>query len=159
MVRILLSGNDIITSSTDILCFYCRITRHDIEEESKELFLNTLFYSELKNSVEAANKFFKNSSRRKAIDIMDKEVIVIPVHEDAHWSLVIILDPSSPLNNSGLTSIVHLDSAGCHNSKQIARNLRPLLNHEAAILSNSSIGCLYTEDTSPLVKPAGKGEN
>ena len=139
--------------------FYCRITRQDFEEESKELFLNTLFYSELRNSVGAAHNFFKNSSRRKAIDIMDKEVIVIPVHEDEHWSLAIILDPSSPLNNSGLTSIVHLDSAGCHNSKKIARNLRLFLNYVAANLSNSSIGCLYTEETSPLVMPVGKGEN
>lgn len=64
----------------------------------------------------------------KGVDIFKKAYIIIPVHADAHWSLVIICMPAKE-DQSGPT-IFHLDSLKFHSSRFIFSTVERFLKEE-----------------------------
>ncbi|XP_022574842.2 uncharacterized protein LOC106396553 isoform X2 [Brassica napus] len=64
----------------------------------------------------------------KSSDIFRKAYIFIPIHEDLHWSLVIICIHDKE-DESGLT-ILHLDSLRFHSRRRIVENVKSFLEYE-----------------------------
>ncbi|KAG2302553.1 hypothetical protein Bca52824_031204 [Brassica carinata] len=96
-------------------------------------FFNTYFYKKLCDAV--TNKgndkdasFVRLRRWWKGIDLFRKAYIFIPIHEDVHWSLIIVCIPDKE-DEAGLT-ILHLDSLGVHPKKSIVENVKRFLKDE-----------------------------
>lgn len=96
-------------------------------------FFNTYFYKKLSDAVtnkgnDKAASFLKLRRWWKGIDLFRKAYIFIPIHEDVHWSLIIVCIPDKE-DESGLT-ILHLDSLGVHPKRSIVENVKRFLKDE-----------------------------
>ncbi|KAH7570269.1 hypothetical protein JRO89_XS05G0079300 [Xanthoceras sorbifolium] len=96
-------------------------------------FFNTYFYKKLKEAVSYKgvdkNSFFIKFRRWwKGVNIFQKAYVLIPIHEDLHWSLVIISIPNKEEESGPI--ILHLDSLGLHSSKSVFDNIRSFLKEE-----------------------------
>jgi ubiquitin-like-specific protease 1C/D len=92
---------------------------------------NTYFFSKLEALTSKVDNdaYFLNLRRWwKGVDIFKKAYIIIPVHADAHWSLVIICMPAKE-DQSGPT-IFHLDSLKFHSSRFIFSTVERFLKEE-----------------------------
>ncbi|XP_028245601.1 ubiquitin-like-specific protease 1D isoform X3 [Glycine soja] len=95
-------------------------------------FFNTYFYKKLKEAVS-----YKQSDREifakfrrwwKGVNIFQKAYVLIPIHEDLHWSLIIICIPDKEDESGPI--ILHLDSLGLHSSKSVFDNIKSYLIEE-----------------------------
>ncbi|CAH2038365.1 unnamed protein product [Thlaspi arvense] len=130
-----LSPGEYLTSP--VINFYIRFLQHQVFSENQTAsnchFFNTFFYKKL---IEAfsykgndKDAFFVKLRRWwKGFDLFRKSYIFIPIHEDLHWSLVIICIPDKE-DESGLT-ILHLDSLGLHPRRSIFNNVKRFLREE-----------------------------
>ncbi|WCJ38417.1 Ubiquitin-like-specific protease 1D [Euphorbia peplus] len=123
--------------TSEIMNFYIRYLRLQVSPEDKSLcdyhFFNTFFYKKLKQAV--SNKgsdkesfFIKFRRWWKGVNIFQKAYIFIPIHEDLHWSLVIICIPDKEDKSGPI--ILHLDSLGFHSSKTVFEEIRSFLKQE-----------------------------
>ncbi|EEE65745.1 hypothetical protein OsJ_21401 [Oryza sativa Japonica Group] len=110
--------------SSPILNFYIMYLMGQMPSTSrlggKYHIFNTYFFSKLEALTSKVDNdaYFLNLRRWwKGVDIFKKAYIIIPVHADAHWSLVIICMPAKE-DQSGPT-IFHLDSLKFHSSRFI----------------------------------------
>lgn len=81
---------------------------------------NTYFFSKLEaltSKVDKAAYFLKLRRWWKGVDIFQKAYILLPVHADTHWSLVIICMPAKEDQSGPI--ILHLDSLKFHSSRLI----------------------------------------
>ncbi|XP_047323154.1 ubiquitin-like-specific protease 1D isoform X7 [Impatiens glandulifera] len=122
--------------SSSIMNFYIRYLQTLISPTAGPKydfhFFNTYFYKKLKaavlNQADQEKAFVKLRRWWKGVNIFMKSYILIPIHEDLHWSLVIICildkeDESGPI-------ILHLDSLGLHFSSSICSNIKFFLREE-----------------------------
>ncbi|KAI3988725.1 hypothetical protein MKX01_001497 [Papaver californicum] len=58
----------------------------------------------------------------KGVNIFQKAYLLVPIHENLHWSLVIICIPDRKDESGPI--ILHLDSLGCHDIHQICLNIK-----------------------------------
>lgn len=96
-------------------------------------FFNTYFYKKLSDAVtnKGSDKdasFVRLRRWWKGTDLFRKTYIFIPIHEDVHWSLIIVCIPDKE-DESGLT-ILHLDSLGVHPKRSIVENVKRFLKDE-----------------------------
>ncbi|XP_023643255.1 ubiquitin-like-specific protease 1D isoform X2 [Capsella rubella] len=130
-----LAPREFLTSP--VMNFYIRFLQQQISS-SNEIsadchFFNTYFYKKLNEAVaykgnDKAAFFVKFRRWWKGIDIFRKAYIFIPIHEDLHWSLVIVCIPDKK-DESGIT-ILHLDSLGLHSRRSIVENVKRFLKDE-----------------------------
>ncbi|KAL9667635.1 hypothetical protein QQ045_001998 [Rhodiola kirilowii] len=101
-------------------------------------FFNTFFYSKLKEAVSYKGNdntsFAKFRRWWRGINIFHKAYILIPVHEDLHWSLIIICIPYKDKENGPI--VLHLDSLGLHYSRPIFENIRRFIREEWEFLTH-----------------------
>ncbi|XP_033141287.1 ubiquitin-like-specific protease 1D isoform X3 [Brassica rapa] len=120
-----------------VMDFYIRFLQQQVpsaDQISEDFhFFNTYFYKKLcdalthnGNDKEAFWINFRNWW--KSSDIFRKAYIFIPIHEDLHWSLVIICIHDKE-DESGLT-ILHLDSLRFHSRRRIVENVKSFLEYE-----------------------------
>ncbi|EOA38930.1 hypothetical protein CARUB_v10011329mg [Capsella rubella] len=130
-----LSPGEYLTSP--VINFYLRFLQHHVfsanETAANCHFFNTFFYKKLTEAVlykgNDKDAFFVRFRRWwKGLDLFRKSYIFIPIHEDLHWSLVIICIPDHE-DESGLT-IIHLDSLGLHPRNLIFNNVKRFLREE-----------------------------
>ncbi|CAA7020741.1 unnamed protein product [Microthlaspi erraticum] len=130
-----LSPGECLTSA--VINFYIRFLQHHVfsanQTAANSHFFNTFFYKKLIEAVsyKGNNKdafFVKFRRWWKGFDLFRKSYIFIPIHEDLHWSLVIICIPDKE-DESGLT-ILHLDSLGLHPRDLIFNNIKRFLREE-----------------------------
>ncbi|XP_022891486.1 ubiquitin-like-specific protease 1D [Olea europaea var. sylvestris] len=118
-------------------------------ERHKYHFFNTYFYEKLKQDVLRKNKletsFVKFRRWWKGINIFEKAYIFLPIHEDLHWSLVIICIPDKEDESGPI--LLHLDSLKFHSSKSIFNNIRSFLIEEWKFLrqGESKSQCLIAD--------------
>ncbi|KAA8529565.1 hypothetical protein F0562_033636 [Nyssa sinensis] len=122
--------------SSTIMNFYIRYLQQPtspIERAQCDYyFFNTYFYEKLKEAV--LNKsgkgtlFVKFRRWWKGVNIFQKAYILFPIHENLHWSLVIICIPDKEDESGPI--ILHLDSLGLHCSKSIFHNIKRFLREE-----------------------------
>ncbi|XP_022151165.1 ubiquitin-like-specific protease 1D isoform X2 [Momordica charantia] len=96
-------------------------------------FFNTYFYEKLKEAVSNKGKdkeifFVKFRRWWKGVNIFQKAYVLIPIHEDLHWSLVIICFPHK--EDEAGPIILHLDSLGLHSSRSIFDNIKNYIKEE-----------------------------
>ncbi|KAL3654070.1 hypothetical protein CASFOL_003751 [Castilleja foliolosa] len=131
--------------SSPIMNFYIRYLQKPTSPGTRKRcdyhFFNTYFYKKLKQDV--FNKFEKETSfakfRRwwKGVNIFEKAYIFLPIHENLHWSLVIICIPNKEDESGPI--ILHLDSLGLHNSKSICRDVKSFLIEEWRFLRKEDV--------------------
>uniref|UniRef100_A0A0E0E225 Ubiquitin-like protease family profile domain-containing protein n=1 Tax=Oryza meridionalis TaxID=40149 RepID=A0A0E0E225_9ORYZ len=121
--------------SSPILNFYIMYLMGQMPSTSrlggKYHIFNTYFFSKLEALTSKVDNdaYFLNLRRWwKGVDIFKKAYIIIPVHADAHWSLVIICMPAKE-DQSGPT-IFHLDSLKFHSSRFIFSTVERFLKEE-----------------------------
>ncbi|XP_044490360.1 ubiquitin-like-specific protease 1D isoform X3 [Mangifera indica] len=123
-----------LTSS--IMNFYIRYLQQQSSPTNRAIwdchFFNTYFYQKLKEAVShkgsEKDSFIKFRRWWKGVNIFQKAYIFIPIHEDLHWSLVIICIPDKEDESEPI--LLHLDSLGLHSSKSIFGNIRSYLKEE-----------------------------
>ncbi|KAF6155666.1 hypothetical protein GIB67_007103 [Kingdonia uniflora] len=117
--------------SSTIMNFYIRYLQRPVSATGKSRgdyhFSNTYFYGKLKEAVSNKNRdkgnFFTKFRRWwKGINIFQKAYILLPIHENLHWSLVIICIPDKEDESGPI--VLHLDSLGYHNSRGIFQNIK-----------------------------------
>ncbi|KAF8075500.1 hypothetical protein N665_1090s0016 [Sinapis alba] len=125
-----LAPQEFLTSP--VMNFYIRFLQQQ-QVSSGCHFFNTYFYKKLSDAV--TNKgndkdasFVRLRRWWKGIDLFRKAYIFIPIHEDVHWSLIIVCIPDKE-DESGLT-ILHLDSLGLHPKRSIVENVKRFLKDE-----------------------------
>ncbi|KAL2546995.1 ubiquitin-like-specific protease 1D [Forsythia ovata] len=126
--------------SSTIMNFYIRYLQKSISPTYTERhyyhFFNTYFYKKLKQDVLTKNdketSFVKFRRWWKGVNIFEKAYIFLPVHEDHHWSLVIICIPKKEDEYGPI--LLHLDSLRLHASKSIFENIRSFLIEELKFL-------------------------
>ncbi|KAM7464800.1 hypothetical protein LguiB_012362 [Lonicera macranthoides] len=96
-------------------------------------FFKTYFYTKLKDAVlnkwaDKEKSFAKIRGWWKGVNIFEKPYILLPIHENAHWSLVIICMPDKEEELGPI--ILHLDSLGLHDSTSIFVNIKSFLKEE-----------------------------
>ncbi|CAH8256391.1 unnamed protein product [Arabidopsis lyrata] len=130
-----LAPREFLTSP--VMNFYIRFLQQQISSSNQISadchFFNTYFYKKLSDAVtykgNDKDAFFVKFRRWwKGIDLFRKAYIFIPIHEDLHWSLVIVCIPDKK-DESGLT-ILHLDSLELHSRKSIVENVKRFLKDE-----------------------------
>ncbi|XP_010473210.1 PREDICTED: ubiquitin-like-specific protease 1D [Camelina sativa] len=130
-----LAPREFLTSP--VMNFYIRFLQQQISSSNQISadchFFNTYFYKKLSDAVtykgnDKAAFFVKFRRWWKGIDLFRKAYIFIPIHEDLHWSLVIVCIPDKK-DETGIT-ILHLDSLGLHSRRSIVENVKRFLKDE-----------------------------
>ncbi|ESQ29464.1 hypothetical protein EUTSA_v10023376mg [Eutrema salsugineum] len=123
--------------TSPVMNFYIRFLQQQVSAANQISadchFFNTYFYKKLSDAVtykgNDKDAFFVKFRRWwKGVDLFRKAYIFIPIHEDLHWSLVIVCIPDKE-DESGLT-ILHLDSLGLHSKRSILDNVKRFLKDE-----------------------------
>ncbi|XP_010242977.1 PREDICTED: ubiquitin-like-specific protease 1D isoform X3 [Nelumbo nucifera] len=123
--------------SSTIMNFYIRYLQRPASLTSRPRgdyhIFNTYFYKKLKDAVlckkSEKDTFFAKFRRWwKGVNIFLKAYILLPIHENLHWSLVIICFPDKEDESGPI--ILHLDSLGYHISSQIFENIKSFLRKE-----------------------------
>ncbi|KAJ8773839.1 hypothetical protein K2173_008302 [Erythroxylum novogranatense] len=102
---------------------------------------NTFFYEKLKQAVtykgvDKVSTFAKFRRWWRGVDLFQKAYVLIPIHEDLHWSLVIICIPDKEDESGPI--ILHLDSLGLHASRSVFDNIKSYLKDEWNYLNRES---------------------
>ncbi|CAK9137778.1 unnamed protein product [Ilex paraguariensis] len=123
--------------SSTIMNFYIRYLQQSTSPQNTigrdYHFFNTYFYRKLKEAVlkkrsDQENSFEKFRRWWKGVNIFEKSYILLPIHDDLHWSLVIICIPYK--EDEAGPILLHLDSLGLHCSKSIFENIKSFLRLE-----------------------------
>ncbi|KAM3281617.1 ubiquitin-like-specific protease 1D isoform X5 [Capsicum chacoense] len=137
--------------SSTIMNFYIRYLQKtkphaDVDEYH---FFNTYFYQKLKEAVlskqnEKEALFVRLRRWWKGVNIFEKAYIFLPIHEDLHWSLIIICVPDKEDQLGPV--LLHLDSLRLHCSKTLFATIRKFLVHEWKFLRQGDVPPLPISD-------------
>lgn len=137
--------------SSTIMNFYIRYLQKtkphaDVDEYH---FFNTYFYQKLKEAVlskqnEKEASFVRLRRWWKGLNIFEKAYIFLPIHEDLHWSLLIICIPDKEDQLGPI--LLHLDSLGLHCSKSLFATIRKFLVEEWKFLRQGEVPALPISD-------------
>ncbi|BAB89462.1 OSJNBb0021A09.14 [Oryza sativa (japonica cultivar-group)] len=102
---------------------------------------NTYFYSKLEEVLSRMgdhddSQFSKLRRWWKHIDIFRQPYIILPIHGEMHWSLIIICMPAKETESGPI--ILHLDSLGLHSSREVFYVIESFLIAEWQHLQNDS---------------------
>lgn len=123
--------------TSPIMNFYIRYIRLQASPANKVTcdyhFFNTFFYKKLEQAIsykgsDKESFFVKFRRWWKGVNIFEKAYILIPIHDDLHWSLVIICFPDKKDESGPI--ILHLDSLGFHCSSTVFSNIKSYLKEE-----------------------------
>ncbi|XP_042048978.1 ubiquitin-like-specific protease 1D isoform X2 [Salvia splendens] len=133
--------------SSPIMNFYIRYLQKPTSPTSSTRrkynyhMFNTYFYEKLKQDVltktDREDLFMKFRRWWKGVNIFEKAYIFLPIHENHHWSLVIISIPNKEDGSGPI--ILHLDSLRLHSSKSIFSNVKSFLVEEWKFLQKEEV--------------------
>ncbi|XP_059308500.1 ubiquitin-like-specific protease 1D isoform X7 [Lycium ferocissimum] len=137
--------------SSTIMNFYIRYlqkTKLHADVDAYHFF-NTYFYQKLKEAVltkqnEKEASFVRLRRWWKGVNIFEKAYIFLPIHEDLHWSLVIICIPDKEDQLGPI--LLHLDSLGLHSSESLFATIRKFLVQEWKFLRQGEVPALPISD-------------
>jgi Ulp1 family protease len=104
-----------IHSSTPTLMCPCvlaykRISRHASVPNMEIHIFSAHFFSKL---VDGGPQAVENWTRKRGVDVFTKCVVLIPIVEDLHWSLCVLLNPGQVMNALNTEAISEHDPLGC----------------------------------------------
>ncbi|CAI9092899.1 OLC1v1028257C1 [Oldenlandia corymbosa var. corymbosa] len=134
--------------SSPVMNFYIRYLEEEgiklktaVEENRSYYFFNTYFYDKLKEAVDNKNindnPFAKLRRWWRGVNLYEKAYIFLPIHEQLHWSLVIVCMPQKEVDSEIL--LLHLDSLGLHQSSSIFKNIKSFLKEEWKFLRQGEV--------------------
>nr|XP_043606355.1 ubiquitin-like-specific protease 1D isoform X2 [Erigeron canadensis] len=133
--------------SSTIMNFYIRYLQQPTSSSdgatSSYHFFNTYFYNKLDKLNYKEDAFRKFRKWWKGVSILEKAYILLPIHENAHWSLVIICLPNKEDELGPM--LLHLDSLGLHNSLSLFDNIKRFLREEWEYLRNPKTASTSTD--------------
>lgn len=136
----------------------CRETRSDTL--LRVHCFTTHFFSKLAKD---GPKGVRSWTANQKLNIYSKKMIFVPVHENGHWSLCVVVNPnyrSGVRGLSGYSSFVYfLDSLGLHNPMNVTSKVVEWLNVEWERITgggNVRSGVLEEEKTISVVTPTGE---
>ena len=100
-------------------------------------------------------------TRSRNIDIFQKKIVIIPINEQSHWSLVVIVNPGEiqnsipkvkPNKSGAMPCMFHLDSLQIHNTKAHCKKLYQWLEREWYFFHKKT-PYHFNEDTMPFFVP------
>ncbi|KAL8111860.1 ubiquitin-like-specific protease 1D isoform X2 [Apium graveolens] len=102
-------------------------------DRSRYHFFTTYFYEKMKEAVQDKKNDMKDMFSKfrrwwKGVNIFQKAYIFLPIHENHHWSLVIICIPDKA--DESVPILLHYDSLGLHSSGSIFENIKSFLKKE-----------------------------
>lgn len=129
--------------SSTIMNFYIRYLQKEAPPTNREIcdchFFSTYFYPKLTEAMsdKGSNKvdFFKFRRWWKGVNIFEKAYVLIPIHEQLHWSLVIICIPDKEDESGPI--MLHLDSLDLHSSHLVFKNIKCFLEKEWSFLKQN----------------------
>ena len=138
-----------------------RISRGEPKTGSNLHFFTSHFYTQL-----STKKFgsMTNWTTKKDINIFEKKFIFIPINQNSHWSLSVVVNPGS-INNSqesdskkqanlDLPCLICMDSMNnYHNKPQIRTNVETWLNSQYSQIYK---GQPFNKNTFKFFQPTGK---
>ncbi|XP_017236393.1 ubiquitin-like-specific protease 1D isoform X3 [Daucus carota subsp. sativus] len=145
--------------SSTIMNFYIRYleqaTFTSDSDRCRYHFFTTYFYGKLKEAVQDKTNDMKdvfNKFRRwwKGVNIFEKAYIFLPIHENHHWSLVIICIPDN--EDDSVPILLHYDSLGLHSSRPIFENIKRFRNKRTSMTAASSSFSLCSVSLKRLLK-------
>lgn len=122
--------------------FYIQYLQRQVLLTTDYHFFNTYFYKKLKEAVSYKQSdrdviFAKFRRWWKGVNIFQKAYVLIPIHEDLHWSLVIICIPDKEDESGPI--LLHLDSLGLHSSKSVFDNIKSYLIEEKNYMDREDV--------------------
>ncbi|KAM0834310.1 hypothetical protein ACQ4PT_063666 [Festuca glaucescens] len=110
---------------------------------------STYFYSKLEKALSGTgncdSQFCKLRKWWRSVDIFKTPYVLLPIHGEMHWSLVIICMPAKE-KESGPT-VFHLDSLGVHSSDKIFDVIESYLREEWSYLQEDQSYDIPFSDT------------
>ncbi|QCD82273.1 ubiquitin-like-specific protease 1D isoform X2 [Vigna unguiculata] len=128
--------------TSTIMNFYIQYLQQQVLLTTDYHFFNTYFYKKLKEAVSYKQSdrdviFAKFRRWWKGVNIFQKAYVLIPIHEDLHWSLIIICIPDKEDESGPI--ILHLDSLGLHSSKSVFDNIKSYLIEEKNYMDQEDV--------------------
>ncbi|ESW25629.1 hypothetical protein PHAVU_003G052200 [Phaseolus vulgaris] len=128
--------------TSTIMNFYIQYLQRQVLLTTDYHFFNTYFYKKLKEAVSYKQSdrdviFAKFRRWWKGVNIFQKAYVLIPIHEDLHWSLVIICIPDKEDESGPI--LLHLDSLGLHSSKSVFDNIKSYLIEEKNYMDREDV--------------------
>ncbi|MED6185197.1 hypothetical protein PIB30_054701 [Stylosanthes scabra] len=132
--------------TSTIMNFYIRYLKQQASLANRSLseyhFFNTYFYKKLQEAVSVKESdrgsfFVKFRRWWKGVNIFQKAYVLIPIHEDLHWSLIIICIPNKGDESGPI--ILHLDSLSLHSSRPLFENIKRFLTEEKNYLDKEGM--------------------
>ncbi|KAK7348711.1 hypothetical protein VNO80_23338 [Phaseolus coccineus] len=128
--------------TSTIMNFYIQYLQRQVLLTTDYHFFNTYFYKKLKEAVSYKQSdrdviFAKFRRWWKGVNIFQKAYVLIPIHEDLHWSLIIICIPDKEDESGPI--ILHLDSLGLHSSKSVFDNIKSYLIEEKNYMDREDV--------------------
>ncbi|XP_052730781.1 ubiquitin-like-specific protease 1D isoform X3 [Vigna angularis] len=128
--------------TSTIMNFYIQYLQQQVLLTTDYHFFNTYFYKKLKEAVSYKQSdrdviFAKFRRWWKGVNIFQKAYVLIPIHEDLHWSLIIICIPDKEDESGPI--ILHLDSLGLHSSKSVFDNIKSYLIEEKNYMDREDV--------------------
>jgi len=148
------------------------LSRNMSDESASILICTSHFYSTLINKHFGVEHVFNWMLRRK-VDVLSKQIILFPIEQNKHWSLVVAYYPGlvgntyypglvgntwksiSPHPRNVKPVMVHLDSLGCHDGEQLCDNLRVFFNFVWSQKKGNSNDIMFTKHSLPIIIPDG----
>ncbi|XP_076936080.1 ubiquitin-like-specific protease 1D [Bidens hawaiensis] len=125
--------------SSAIMNFYIRCLQQSSSSSGTATgnfhFFTTYFCNKLEKLSYKEDSFLKFRKWWKGVNIFEKTYIFLPVHENAHWSLVIICFPNKEDEMDPV--LLHLDSLELHDSMSLFNNIKRFLKEEWSYLRKS----------------------
>lgn len=132
-----------------------RITRHlDGFGKSVHCF-SSHFFTTLMEDKKGVTKWTAN----KGINVFEKKFVFIPVNENLHWSLCVVINPGYIMKKGEqehMACLLFLDSLKAHKKKKIYEKVRDWLNKEWQRIYSGSVDKPFQQNDFPLLNPRSK---
>ncbi|TVU35173.1 hypothetical protein EJB05_17050 [Eragrostis curvula] len=122
-----------------IINFYIQYLKNSRPRGDMYMF-NTYFYCKLKEALstmgDSDSQFSKLRRWWGSVDIFKKAYLILPINDMVHWSLIIVCMPTNEIESGPI--MLHLDSLGLHDSKELFDTIASFLEAEWRHLQKDS---------------------
>ncbi|PNT72803.1 ubiquitin-like-specific protease 1D [Brachypodium distachyon] len=122
--------------NSPVINYYIQYLKNSIPRDDLFIF-TTFFYRKFEEARFSTDSQFSRFRRWwRTVDIFKKSYIILPIHGQSHWSLVIICMPAKETESGPI--ILHLDSLGLHSSEEVFQVIESCLKKEWSYLKKDS---------------------
>ena len=136
-----------------------RISRNNDCKSTNVHFFTSHFFTALTEGPETVSSW----TAKKNINIFDMKFIFIPINEQLHWSLCVVVNcdkisrvKDEPSDKDEIPCLLFFDSLKAHRKKKIASYIRKWIAFEADRLQLSLDSDCLSQETMPIVAPHSK---